>query len=212
LKSFIPPKVRSTVAQLGKKSKLPANWYPALTMVEYSRQKSEFCQIPIAPDNTGYGMRKHLHHFLLPGTIFASKDECLVTTILGSCIALCLWDSKKGIGGINHFMLPTWSGEGEANPKYGNIAIERLLKMMVRLGARKDQLVAKIFGGSSLITDSLGAYSIGDRNLQLAEQMMREHGIPVVAVESGGNSGRRLIFNTHTGVVLMKKSGKQAAP
>ncbi|WP_214172188.1 chemotaxis protein CheD [Citrifermentans pelophilum] len=157
-------------------------------------------------------MRKHLHHFLLPGTIFASKQECLVTTILGSCVALCLWDSKKGIGGINHFMLPTWSGEGEANPKYGNIAIERLLKMMVRLGARKDQLVAKIFGGSSLITDSLGTYSIGDRNLQLAEQMMREHGIPVVAVESGGNSGRRLIFNTHTGVVLMKKSGKQATP
>ena len=86
-------------------------------------------------------------HFLFPGTIFADPGEFQISTVLGSCVALCLWDSVAKIGGMNHYMLPFWNGEGLATPKYGNIAIEKLLSRMLRLGCRKENLVAKIFGG-----------------------------------------------------------------
>ncbi|GAM09809.1 putative chemoreceptor glutamine deamidase CheD [Geobacter sp. OR-1] len=155
-------------------------------------------------------MPKPLRHFLLPATIFASREEYLVTTVLGSCVALCLWDKRLMAGGINHFMLPAWTGEGESSAKYGDIAIERLLGMLADLGCRKENLVAKIFGGSSMINENSGAYAIGDRNMELAEQLMRQYGIPVVASETGGCSGRRIIFNTRTGDVYMKKSAKRS--
>ena len=74
--------------------------------------------------------------------MFASAQPAEVTTILGSCVAVCFWDRYLGIGGINHYMLPTWNGMELASPKYGNIAIERLLERMEQLGAQKKNLVA----------------------------------------------------------------------
>jgi len=150
-------------------------------------------------------MDKPLQHFLLPGAIFAEREESLVMTVLGSCIAVCLWDRVQHAGGINHFMLPLWNGEGLPTPKYGNIAIDLLVRKMLDLGCRKENMVAKMFGGASMIADSTGKYAIGDRNLELAMRLMAEQGIPVVVSETGGTKGRRIVFNTSTGVVLLKK-------
>ncbi|MCQ2975687.1 MAG: chemotaxis protein CheD [Bacteroidales bacterium] len=141
-------------------------------------------------------------HFLYPSTMFASVQPAEVTTILGSCVAVCLWDRYLGIGGINHYMLPTWNGMELASPKYGNIAIERLLERMEQLGAQKKNLVAKVFGGGEVISVTSSIMHIGERNILVAEQMLNELGIHIMSRSTGGNSGRKIIYNTHTGEVL----------
>lgn len=134
--------------------------------------------------------------------MFASAQPAEVTTILGSCIAVCFWDRYHGIGGINHYMLPTWNGMELASPKYGNIAIERLLEKMLQLGCKKNNLVAKVFGGGEVISVSSSSMHIGERNIMVAEQMLLEMGIPIIGRSTGGKNGRKIIFNTHTGEVL----------
>jgi chemotaxis protein CheD len=134
--------------------------------------------------------------------MFASAQPAEVTTILGSCVAVCLWDRYLGIGGINHYMLPTWNGMELASPKYGNIAIERLTEKMLQLGCKKNNLVAKVFGGGEVITVSASSMHIGERNIMVAEEMLQEQNIPIIGRSTGGKNGRKIIFNTHTGEVL----------
>ncbi len=134
--------------------------------------------------------------------MYASAQPSEVTTILGSCVAVCLWDRYLGIGGINHYMLPTWNGMELASPKYGNIAIERLVERMVQLGCQKKNLVAKVFGGGEVISVSSSSMHIGERNVMVANTMLEEMNIPVIGRSTGGNNGRKIIFNTHTGEVL----------
>lgn len=110
---------------------------------------------------------------------------------------------------MNHFMLPLWNGEGLATPKYGNIAMERLLEHVLRLGIRKEHVGAKIFGGANLLTVSSAAYPIGLRNVELAMTWLDEWHIPVVASDVGGAVGRKIIMNTQTGQVLLGRGKPQ---
>jgi chemotaxis protein CheD len=147
-------------------------------------------------------------HYLYPSAIFASKTPTQVTTVLGTCVAVCLFDPFTNIGGINHFMLPLWKGEGLASPKYGDIAIDRLLQKMLSLGAGRSNLQAKMFGGVSRAADS-SVYNIGGRNIQLAHIYLDQLGIPVLAKHVGGDLPRKVLFSTHTGEVLMKVLKKE---
>lgn len=147
-------------------------------------------------------------HYLYPSAIFASKAPTLVTTVLGTCVAVCLYDPVTHIGGINHFMLPLWKGEGLASPKYGDIAIDRLLHKMLSLGAGKGSLQAKVFGGLSRTPD-FSVYNIGGRNVQLAQNYLGQLNIPVLAHHVGGDLPRKVLFSTHTGEVLMKVLRKE---
>lgn len=142
-------------------------------------------------------------HFLYPAALFASPTPVTVSTILGSCVAVCLFDKERGIGGINHYMLPFWNGQGLASPKYGNIAIEKLLEKMLSLGCRKENLVAKVFGGGEVI-ETHSQFHIGARNIELATATLRELGIPLVARSVGGPNGRKLEFDTETGAVRQR--------
>lgn len=143
-------------------------------------------------------------HFLYPGAIFAHGRPHIVTTILGSCVAVCLWDHVLRIGGVNHFQLALWNGEGLASPKYGNIAVEKLIEKMLSLGSQKRNLKAKIFGGGAVIGESNGKFAIGERNIILATDMLADERIPVVSSAVGGFTGRHLKFNTESGVALVK--------
>jgi len=149
-------------------------------------------------------MSEVLKHFLLPGTIKTSSKEMNISTLLGSCVAVCLWDKKLHQGGINHYMLPFWNGQGLASPKYGNIAIEKLIKNLINIGSEKKNLVAKVFGGAAVINSSDCVFNIGERNIEIQENILQEQGIKVVAKSVGGQLGRKLIFNTETGTVKMK--------
>jgi len=147
-----------------------------------------------------------LKHYLFPGALFVDPRPHLVTTVLGSCVSVCLWDSERHIGGINHYLLPFWNGEGLATPKYGNIAIEKLLKGMLELGCQKRNLIAKVFGGAALWENQPGLLRVGDRNAELARDMLSEYQIPIVGSDLLGGQGRKLIFNTETGSVLMRRN------
>ena len=147
-------------------------------------------------------------HFLFPGTLFAAAEDYHVSTVLGSCVAVCLWDPVLRKGGINHYMLPLWNGEGLATPKYGNIAIEKLIAKLLSMGCRKESLVAKVFGGANVMGTGTEVFMIGDRNVTLAYEILAEYGIPVAASDVGGRVGRKIVMNTATGVVLVGKGSK----
>jgi chemotaxis protein CheD len=147
------------------------------------------------------------NHYLFPSDIYVSKAPSIVTTVLGSCVSVCLWDYVRKIGGINHYLLPQWNGEDEAMPKYGDVAIEQLINKMLTHGCRKADMQAKVFGGSEQIVTSGVGYKIGYHNSQIASKLMKEYGIPVVGYSVNGNRGRRIQFLTHTGEVYLKFLG-----
>jgi chemotaxis protein CheD len=151
-------------------------------------------------------------HFLYPAALFASDSPYRVSTILGSCVAVCLFDPITKNGGINHFMLPYWNGQGLASPKYGNIAIEKLLEKMISLGSKKSNIKAKLFGGGEVIDTNISQFQIGERNIKLAIEMLDELRIPVVAKSVGGKLGRKIEYCTGTGEVKQRYIERSVNP
>jgi chemotaxis protein CheD len=149
------------------------------------------------------------HHYLFPGNLFVRREPHIITTVLGSCVSVCLWDSVLRFGGMNHYMLPLWNGEGLASPKYGNIAIPKLIEKMMDLGSNKSNLKAKVFGGGEVLKVSQGVLNVGERNVSIARDLLNDAGLSVVGSDLGGITGRKIIFNTQTGSVLMKRLKRQ---
>ncbi len=100
-------------------------------------------------------------------------------------------------------MLPFWNGDGLESPRYGNIAIEKLIEETEALGAARGKLIAKIFGGGKVLND-VKSFHIGERNIAIAYRMLDENKIPVIASSTGGERGRKIIFNPYTGEVFQK--------
>ncbi|OQX97059.1 MAG: chemotaxis protein CheD [Bacteroidetes bacterium 4572_128] len=147
--------------------------------------------------------------FLYPSSIFVSKKPNFIITILGSCVSVCLFDFRLKIGGINHFMLPFWNKENLASPRYGDIAIEELIKKMKINGAKRENLKAKLFGGAKVLENmenknSLKQGKVGMRNITIARKILKEEKISIIGSSTGGYYGRKIIFNTNTGEVRMK--------
>jgi chemotaxis protein CheD len=138
--------------------------------------------------------------FLLPGEVHATGDRCEITTILGSCVAVCLWDSNLRAGGMNHFLLPSSQDPAERSLRFGDVATQELLHRLYTLGCQRRTLVAKLFGGAALWQPE-GRYvnSLGARNVEAAQRMMKNCGIHVIAQDTGGNDGRKIIFDTDDG-------------
>ncbi len=147
-------------------------------------------------------------YYLHPGGLFVNNAEYVVRTVLGSCVSVCLWDPVLQVGGINHYMLALWNGEGLPSPRYGNIAIPKLIEKMLKLGCKRHNMQAKIFGGAAVIGNTSGVLNIGTRNIELAEDILKDEKIPIVGRDVDGNSGRKILFNTKTGRVLLKKLSK----
>ena len=140
-------------------------------------------------------------HFLYPSNLFVCRERHLITTILGSCVGICLFDPRLQQGGMNHYMLALWNGNGLASPRFGNIANEKLVHEVVRAGSTKHDLVAKVFGGANQTSNY---NDIGLRNVEVALEFLDAMKIPVAAKNVSGEIGRKIIFDTHTGEVRMK--------
>ena len=148
---------------------------------------------------------EYLQHFLYPSSFFASKEPYMVKTILGSCVSICLWDKRLKIGGINHYMLPNWTGNDLASPKYGNIALDKLIERLQSMGSRVEDLQAKIFGGGELLDSGKGnSIVVGERNIRIARLLLEDRKIQIVASSIGGKRGRKILFFTDTGEVRHK--------
>ena len=148
-------------------------------------------------------------HFLYPSTLFACREPFIVNTILGSCVAVCFYDTVWKFGGINHYMLPFWNGQGLASPKFGNIAINKLLEKMLVLGSNQKNIIAKVFGGGNILEGSTSQFMIGDRNVAVARDMLMELKIQIVSQSVGGTLGRKIQFNIATGEVKQRMIDKQ---
>ncbi|MBN2521264.1 MAG: chemotaxis protein CheD [Bacteroidales bacterium] len=143
-------------------------------------------------------------YYLYPAALYASTEPMYIHTILGSCVAICLWDSVLKIGGMNHYMLPLWNGQGLASPKYGNIAVNKLYEKMIAMGSSHKNLKAKIFGGSDVLGNNGNFFSIGERNIEIAKTLLHEYNLPVISSDLGGQQGRKIRFYTYTGEVNLK--------
>jgi chemotaxis protein CheD len=143
-------------------------------------------------------------HYLHPGRLWLSREPYSVTTILGSCVAIALFDPSVGIGGLCHYLLPDWPGSGPASPRFGNVAFEQLIRMFAAEGLRKERLLAKLFGGACVIEAMRDGFRLGGKNVALARRLLSEAKIPVVAEDVEGNLGRKLVFHTHDGSTWVK--------
>lgn len=144
--------------------------------------------------------------YLHPGQFVVTTDPTLVMTVLGSCVATCLWDPQTHVAGINHYLLPQGPVRAGSDPRYGNTAMERLIESVLVHGADVDRLEAKIFGGASVIAQFSGQRrAIGDQNADVAREALRKHGIRLHADETGGKRGRKLLFHTGTGSAFVKE-------
>ena len=143
--------------------------------------------------------------YLHPGQVIVSSDPAAVTTILGSCVAICIWDPVLRVGGANHYLLPHWVGNGLSSPRFGNVAFQLLIEKQLGLGSRKSDLQAKVFGGACVIDAFLGrGEHLGAKNVELGLKVLRQEGIRVVADDVGGRRGRKVIFHTDSGVALVR--------
>jgi chemotaxis protein CheD len=143
--------------------------------------------------------------YLHPGQFVASSSPCSISTILGSCVAVCLFDEERGVGGMNHFLLPHFAGRGPASARFGNFATEELLSKLIDAGARREALRAKLFGGANVLESLRGvAASLGQSNVEVARRVLREAGIPIVSEDVLGNRGRKVIFKTNDGSALVR--------
>ena len=158
------------------------------------------------PTSRGPTLGERQRAYLLPGQLHVSADPCQIRTILGSCVAICLWDSHQHIGGMNHFLLPASSEGHPATTRFADVATKTLLDKLRALGCRIPHLEAKIFGGSSMFQKrDRAAVSLGTKNVAVALGLMSSAGIPVVVQETGGMCGRKIILNTDDGVVWCQR-------
>lgn len=149
------------------------------------------------------------HHFqhnavkVLPGEFFVSDKKIIIMTVLGSCIAACLWDSRMQIGGMNHFMLP----EGDAldvSGRYGSYAMELLINEMQKMGARRETMQAKIFGGAQVM-HNFTTMNVGERNTQFVINYLRTERIPIISEDVLDIYPRKVVFFPVTGKAMVKR-------
>lgn len=142
--------------------------------------------------------------FIHVGQIHVDVAPASISTILGSCVAVCLYDRKSGIGGMNHYLLPFWNGNSLQSPKFGNIAIPKLIESMLERGANIKNMEAKIFGGASMNISASSNMMIGEKNILVAREILKEYRIPIVAEDVGRENGRKIQFNLQNAKVLLK--------
>jgi chemotaxis protein CheD len=144
---------------------------------------------------------------VLPGEYFVTTAKMMMVTVLGSCVSACIRDRDKGIGGMNHFMLAD-SGEASgvmsSSARYGTYAMEILINHLLKLGARKERLEAKVFGGGRVMA-SLSSSQVGERNSTFVRSFLSTESIPVAAEDLLDVYPRKVYFFPHSGRVLVKK-------
>lgn len=138
---------------------------------------------------------------VLPGEYFVDNSDILVMTTLGSCIAACLWDRNARIGGLNHFMLP----EGGADDgRYGSYAMELLINAMLRRGAKRSALEAKVFGGGRVLA-GMDSMNVGERNTAFVLEYLQTERIPVVSRDVLDIYPRKVCFQPASGKAMVKR-------
>jgi len=141
--------------------------------------------------------------YLAPGLLHAAMAPCVITTVLGSCVSVCLWDRARKTGGMNHFLLPR-APSRERSTRHGDTAMELLLARMEVLGSAIDDLDARVYGGAT--TYGRGNH-LAEENVAMAFRWLFARAVPVIEEDVLGNTPRRIHFDIASGTVNLKKVG-----
>ena len=144
---------------------------------------------------------------ILPGEYYVTGREMLLVTVLGSCVAACIRDPKTGIGGMNHFMLPESSDKRDvvsSSMRYGGYAMEVLVNQLVKLGANRSRLEAKVFGGGAVLR-GFTTVNVGERNSEFVLEYLHTERIKVVSQDLMGLYPRKVYYFPATGRVMVRK-------
>lgn len=147
---------------------------------------------------------------ILPGEYYVTKNNEIITTVLGSCVSACMHDVVAGVGGMNHFMLPISTGQGWGSDKdlvstanrYGNFAMEHMINEILKHGGRKQHIEVKIFGGGRIISSMT---HIGEMNIRFVRTYLENEGLRLAGEDVGDIYPRKVIYFPATGRVLVKK-------
>ncbi|MEZ5644597.1 MAG: chemoreceptor glutamine deamidase CheD [Burkholderiaceae bacterium] len=162
--------------------------------------------LPRKPGQASFFYRDH--HFqhdgvkVLPGEYYVTGDDIMIMTVLGSCIAACIWDPKVRVGGMNHFMLP--EGGNDTSGRYGSYAMELLINEMIKLGARRESMQAKIFGGGQVM-HSFTTMNVGERNTQFVLDYLHTERIAIVSRDVLDIHPRKVCYFPATGKAMVKR-------
>lgn len=144
-----------------------------------------------------------------PGEYFACRDERVISTLLGSCVAVCLRDTRTGTAGMNHFMLagpiPADGLGADQVGRYGLAAMELLIGEMIKLGSSRQGLTAKVFGGGRMFSSYHTSSSVPETNIRFVRSFLEQEEITLLSHDLGGDRGRRVLFFTGSGDVYVKK-------
>ena len=141
---------------------------------------------------------------VLPGEYFVHDEDVLIMTTLGSCIAACLWDRNARVGGMNHFMLPEGTGAGIEGGRYGSFAMELLINELLKRGASRATLEAKVFGGAAVIS-GMSSLNVGERNTRFVFDYLQTERIPVVSKDVLEIYPRKVCFFPASGKAMVKR-------
>lgn len=160
--------------------------------------------------------RYHDRHFsqdavkILPGEYYVTTQNMLIVTVLGSCVSVCLRDPIAGVSGMNHFLLPSDNGGGDLisdSARYGVFAMDILINHMLKLGANRQRLEAKVFGGGNVLK-GFTAINVGERNAEFVLDYLATEQIPILAKDLLDFYPRKIYFFSDSGEVLVRKIKK----
>ena len=141
--------------------------------------------------------------FLKPGYAMANRDASVIRTVLGNCVAVTFFDRSNKFGGMNQFVFPKTMRREDMTAQYGNVGIRALFKMLIDMGASRQEIVAQIIGGSEcgIFNDE----GLGFQNIDLARGVLDKLRVPVISEDVGGSMGRKVIYHTGTNEIAVFK-------
>jgi chemotaxis protein CheD len=155
---------------------------------------------------TNAGLTAAQQYFLEAGHIFLPAGPTIVSAVLGSSVAVCLFDRRRAVGGINHFHLPHTAERHRATAIYGNVATIALIRMLIHDGSKTKHLEAQILGGA--FNPSVSQRNVGRENVQIARRILVKERIAIASEDCGGERGRKVVFNSGSGEVAVFKADR----
>lgn len=202
---------KKVTASLPKASSAPSVRVRVSEPEETPTSPSAFVDSTPVKSSDSEAYAKDPKHSIIVGDVRASRDPVWISTVLGSCVATCLYDEYTGVGGMNHFMLPESKCSPNACASFGVHAMEMLINEIMRCGGDRRRLKAKFFGGGAVVHSQSKNWNIGEQNVQFTRNFLETEGIPIVAAHTGGTCGMRVQFHTRSSKVLVRPLDSQSS-
>jgi chemotaxis protein CheD len=146
------------------------------------------------------------NYFLKPGFLYVADEPTVISTVVGSCVVVSLYDRRRFVSGANHFQFPFIGDKRQATARYGNVAVSALIEMMLNNGSKLKHLEAQLFGGAH--NADTAVQNVGRENVGIARKMVTRKKIPIVSEDVGGQKGRKVVIDTNTNQIVVVKVEK----